>query len=175
MDFQLLGTETVYQGRAFTVRRDQLRTPDGQAVKLDIIEHHGSVVLIPVDANGQIYFVRQYRHAAAMELLELPAGTREPGEPPQDCAAREIREEIGMAAGTLQELGSFYLAPGYSTELMHVFLATDLTHNPLQPDADEFLRIETLPVEQALHLAESGQIPDAKTLAAFLLARAALK
>lgn len=171
MKFELLHTETVYQGRAFEVRREHLRAPDGRTVKYDIIEHTGSVILIPVDDEGQMYFVRQYRHAAQIELLELPAGTQEPGEPPAEAAAREIREEIGMEAGKLVEIGAFYLAPGYSTELMHVFLATDLKHNPLEADADEFLSVEKIPVAEALRQAESGEMQDAKSLAALLLVR----
>lgn len=171
MKFELLKSETTYQGRAFSVRRDDLLTPDGKTVKYDIIQHIGSVSIIPVDENGQMYFVRQYRHAAQIDLLELPAGTLEIDEPPLEAAAREVREETGMAAENLKEIGSFYLAPGYSTELMHVFLATGLTHAPLDPDADEYLSVEKIPIAEALHLAESGQILDAKTLAALLLAK----
>jgi ADP-ribose pyrophosphatase len=171
MKFQLLKSENTYNGRAFSVRRDHLLTPSGNTVKYDIIEHIGSVSIVPVDENGQIYFVRQYRHAAQMDLLELPAGTLEPGEPPEEAALREIREEIGMAAQTIREIGSFYLAPGYSTELMRVFLASGLTHDPLDPDADEYLSVEKLPVVAALQLAESGQMQDAKSMAALFLAR----
>ncbi len=107
-------------------------------------------------------------------MLELPAGTLEPDEAPEVCAAREVREETGMAAASLKEIGAFYLAPGYSTEYMHVFLATGLSHDPLEADADEFLSVETLSVAEALKLAESGQLPDAKSLAALLLARSYL-
>lgn len=171
MKFDLLGSEVVYKGRAITMRRDNLRTPDGREVKYDIIEHHGSVILVPVDDQGQIYFVRQYRHAANTEMLELPAGTLEPGEAPEACAAREIREETGMAAASIKELGGFYLAPGYSTEFMHVFLATGLSHSPLDADADEFLSVETMSAADALKLAENGNLADAKSLAALLLAR----
>ena len=171
MKFDLLGSEFIYQGRAITLRVDNLRAPDGRIVKYDIIEHHGSVVLVPVDENGNIYFVRQYRHAAEQEMLELPAGTLEPGEAPDLCAAREIREETGMEAANIREIGRFYLAPGYSTEFMHVFLATGLKHNPLKADDDEFLSLETIPTAEALKQAENGQISDAKSLAALLLAR----
>lgn len=171
MTFELLGSEEVYKGRAFTVRQDQLKTPDGRTVRFDIIGHIGSAIVIPVDDNGRIYFVRQYRHAAGMDLLELPAGTLEPGEDPRECAAREVREETGMAAAEIVEIGGFYLAPGYSTEYMHVYLATRLTHDPLQADADEFLQVETLSAAEAWDLAASSQMPDAKSLAALLLAR----
>ena len=172
MKFELLQSESTYNGRAFNVRRDHLKTPSGSIVKYDIIEHIGSVIIVPVDENGLMYFVRQYRHAAQIDLLELPAGTLEIGEPPEEAAAREVREEVGMAAKNIEEIGSFYLAPGYSTELMHVFLATGLTHDPLDPDADEYLSVETMTVAAAFHLAESGQMQDAKSLAALLLARA---
>ena len=171
MKFELLNSETIFKGRVFTIRRDNLRTPDGRTTKFDIVEHHGSVVILPIDNNGNLLLVRQYRHAAMDNLLELPAGTLDPAEEPAPCAAREIREETGMGAGKLEELGKFYLAPGYSTELMTVFLATDLRVDPLDPDADEFLEVEKIPLAEAFSLAETGQMPDAKTLAALLMAR----
>ena len=104
-------------------------------------------------------------------MLELPAGTRDGDEPFEDCAAREIREETGMEARKLTHIGSFYLAPGYSTEYMGVFLATDLHHNPLEADDDEFLTLEKIPVKEAIAMAERGDMPDAKSLAALLMAR----
>src|SRR5512147_2863273 len=114
MPFELIRSETLLQGRAFKIRRDYLKTPDGRETKYEIIEHGGSVVIIPIDRDGNMLFVRQYRHAAGANLLELPAGTRDGDEPYEECAAREIREETGMEAGKLEELGKFYLAPGYS-------------------------------------------------------------
>ena len=169
--FQFLRSETLLQGRAFRIRRDLLRAPDGREASYDIVEHGGSVVMVPVDADGNMLFVRQYRRAADSQLLELPAGTRDGDEPYEECAAREIREETGMAAGRLQKVGEFYLAPGYSTEYMMVFLATELRVDPLPSDPDEFLQIERIPVARAFQLAEKGQILDAKSLAALLLAR----
>ncbi|KAA0252068.1 MAG: NUDIX hydrolase [Chloroflexi bacterium] len=169
--FELLRYEILLKGRAFTIRRDYLKTPDGRETKFDIVEHGGSVIILPVDGEGNLLFVRQYRHAAGMDLLELPAGTRDGDEPFEECAAREIREETGMEAGTLKYVGSFYLAPGYSTEYMGVFLATDLKHNPLEADDDEFLSLEKIPVKEALAMAERGEVPDAKSLAALLMAR----
>lgn len=176
MKFELIDSETVFNGRAFSIRRDNLRTPDGRTTKFDIVAHHGSVVLVPIDQDNNLLLVRQYRHAAADDLLELPAGTLDgPDEAPLHCAAREIREETGMAADKLIELGKFFLAPGYSTELMTVFLATELHFDPLDPDADEFLEVEKIPLAEAISLAESGKMPDAKTLAALLLARSHLE
>lgn len=170
MPFELIKSEDLFKGRAFSIRRDTLKTPDGRETRLDIVEHHGSVVLLPLDETGNLLFVRQYRHAAAADLLELPAGTLNEGEPPEECAAREIREETGFAARKLEKLGQFYLAPGYSTELMVVFLATGLSPDPLQADEDEFLQVEKIPVERAVRMAERGEVPDAKSLAALLLA-----
>ncbi len=172
MPFELIKSEPLLQGRAFKIRRDLLKTPDGKETKLDIIEHGGSVVIIPVDDDGNLLFVRQYRHAAGIDLLELPAGTRDSlDEPYEECAAREIREETGMEAGKLEDLGKFYLAPGYSTELMGVFLATDLKHNPLEADEDEFLSVEKISIKEAFEMAGRGEMPDAKSLAALLLAK----
>jgi ADP-ribose pyrophosphatase len=171
MPFELIKSEPLLQGRAFKIRRDTMKTPDGRETKFDIVEHGGSVVIVPMDEEGNLLFVRQYRHAAGMDMLELPAGTRDGNEPFDECAAREIREETGMEAGTLIQVGSFYLAPGYSTEYMGVFLATDLKHNPLEADDDEFLSVEKIPVREAIQSAERGEIPDAKSLAALLLAR----
>ena len=175
MPFELIKSEVLMKGRAFAIRRDHLKTPDGRETKFEIIEHGGSAVIIPVDEHGNILFVRQYRHATGQDLLELPAGTLDEDEDPAVCAAREIREETGMAASQLTKLGDFYLAPGYSTEFMHVYLATDLSYSPLEADADEFLSVEKVPVAEAMQKAERGEVPDAKSLAALFLARPSLK
>jgi len=175
MPFELLKSEVLMKGRAISIRRDTLKTPDGRETKFEIIEHSGSVVIIPVDENGNLLLVRQYRHATSGELLELPAGTLDDEEDPEVCAAREIREETGMAAGKLVRLGDFYLAPGYSTEFMVVYLATDLSFSPLEADADEFLSVKKIPVAEAIQMAERGEIPDAKSLAALFLAKSSLE
>ncbi|MGZ9165694.1 MAG: NUDIX hydrolase [Anaerolineales bacterium] len=175
MPFELIKSETLLQGRAFKIRRDYLKMPNGRETRLEIIEHGGSVVLIPIDDDGNLLFVRQYRHAAGKDLLELPAGTRDDDEPFEQCAAREIREETGMEAGKLQKVGEFYLAPGYSSEFMVVYLATELKENPLDADDDEFLQVEKIPLKKAIQMAERGDVPDAKSLAALLLAKPYLK
>jgi len=171
MPFELINSEVILQGRVFKIRRDLLKTPDGRETKYEIIEHGGSVAIVPVDDDGNLLFIRQYRHAAGKEMLELPAGTRDDDEPYEECAAREIREETGMEAGKLQKVGEFYLAPGYSTEFMGVFLATELKHNPLEADDDEFLSVEKMSVKEAFAMALRGEMLDAKTLAALLLAK----
>lgn len=174
MSFETLDTETIYQGRAFDVRRDQVRLPDGNLTYLDIVDHKGAVTLLPLDEQEHIWFVRQYRHAALQEILELPAGVLEDGETPEACAGREIREEIGMAANRLQKIGEFYLAPGYSTEYMHVYKATELHPDPLPCDPGEFLRVEKIPVNEVRYLIETGEIRDSKTLAALFLSKLCL-
>jgi NTP pyrophosphohydrolases including oxidative damage repair enzymes len=175
MPFELIKSETILQGRAFKIRRDYLKTPHGQETRLEIIEHGGSVVIVPIDPEGNILFVRQYRHATGQDMLELPAGTRDGDEPYEACAAREIREETGMEAAKLEKVGEFYLAPGYSTEFMAVFLATDLEQNPLDADEDEFLSVEKIPLQKAMEMLKSGEVKDAKSLAAFLLAKSHLE
>lgn len=175
MPFELVKSEILLQGRAFRVRRDTLKTPDHRETRLEIVDHGGSVVLIPIDHEGNLLFIRQYRHAVGGDLLELPAGTREGEESFEKCAAREIREETGLEAGNLQKLGEFYLVPGYSTELMAAFLATELKENPLQGDEDEFLEVEKIPLKRAIEMAERGEVRDAKSLAALFLARTHLE
>lgn len=171
MEYQTLRSEKVYSGRVFDVSLDQIRLPNGKLSELDIVHHPGAVTLVPIDGQGRIWMVRQYRHAARGELLELPAGSLEDNEPPKGCARREAREETGMAADRLELIGEFYLAPGYSTEYMYVFLATRLRPDPLEADEDEFLSVEPLPAAEVYRLAESGEIKDCKTLAALFLAR----
>ncbi len=171
MAFETISSEIRYQGRAFDVRQDQVRMPDGRVVPLDIVDHTGAVTLVPVDESGRIWFVRQYRHAVGRELLELPAGTLDEGELPETCARREAREEIGMTANKLQKIGEFFLAPGYSTEYMHVYLARDMHPDPLPGDQDEFLSVEVLQVERVFELIAAGEIQDAKSLLAIFLAR----
>jgi len=171
MPYETLHTETLYHGRAFNVRRDEIRLPDGKTARLEIVDHVGAVTLVPVDDQNRVWFVRQYRHPAGEVLLELPAGMIELGEAPLECARREIREETGMAAGRIEPIGEFYLAPGYSTEFMHVFLARDLRPDPLPGDADEFISVEPIPLEVVLQMIENGKIHDAKTLAALMLAK----
>lgn len=171
MKFETIHSQSIYQGRAFSVRQDQVRLPNGAETHLDIVEHIGAVTILPLDADGQIWFVRQYRHAIKSEILELPAGTLEPGEDPAVCAARETREEIGMGAENLHKIGTFYMAPGYSTELMHVYVATGLFESPLAGDSDEFLDVERIPLAQIPDMLQTGKIVDGKTLAVFQLAK----
>lgn len=171
MEFEVTHHETVYEGRAFDVRRDFVRLPNGQQKQRDVVIHNPSVVIIPLDENRQILFVRQYRHPIGDSILELPAGVMEAGETPLITAQREIREETGMGAEDMKKIGKFYLAPGYSTELMYVYLARGLYPAALPMDEDEDIRVEKVPSEHLVDQSKVAQFRDAKTLAALLLAR----
>jgi len=174
MPFETIHSKSVFKGRVFNVRKDEVRRDDGGIMHLDVVEHSDSVTIIPLDQDGNIWFVDQYRHPAGGKLLELPAGVIESGEAAEACAFREIREEIGMACNHLEPIGSFYLAPGYTTEFMYVFLALELYPNPLQADEDEFITVERIPAGAAMKMAEEDMIKDVKTLGALLLARSRL-
>jgi ADP-ribose pyrophosphatase len=169
MHFELVKSEPIYQGKVFNVRQDHLRLPDGKVTRLDVVEHSGAVTILPIDSQDQIWFIRQYRHPAGRMLLELPAGVMDEGEDPLESAQRELQEEIGMAAESLTPLGDFFLAPGYSTEYMYVFMARGLRESQLQPDEGEYIEIEKVPLAQAMALVKSGRISDAKSLATLLL------
>src|SRR5690606_20871996 len=132
-----VSSRRVMRGRVFSVRRDVVRLPDGRHVRREVVEHPGAVVVAPLLDDGRILFVRQYRYAAGRHLVELPAGTLEPGEDPAATAARELQEECGCRAGRLEPLGTFYSAPGFCTELLHAYAALDLVPAVAEPDPDE--------------------------------------
>jgi len=161
----------VYIGHAFDVEVVEIELPNCKTRKYDLVNHHDSVTIVPVDEKANIWFVEQYRVGSDSMLLELPAGVLEPGEDPLDCAKREIREEIGMGAEKWQKLGAFYLAPGYSCELNHAFLAADLYSAPLEQDEDEFLKIRKIPLTKVYKLVKAGKIIDAKSIAALFLGK----
>ncbi len=167
---EVLERSYVFDGRVFRVRQDRIRLPGGRETVLDIVEHHGAVVILPVSEEGYIWFVRQYRHAAGKYLLELPAGTLEPNESPETCARRELQEEIGMKAAQWTYLGSFYVAPGYTSEHMHAYLAQDLQPSSLGRDEDEILDVVSLPWPDVWNMVRQRAIHDAKTLATLFLA-----
>ena len=175
MNIELVKSQVVYQGPVFSVRQDFLRLPDGNQARIDVVDHRESVTILPVDEQGQGWFIRQYRQPVGGWLLELPAGVAEPGEDPRVSAMRELREEIGMAARQMDELGSFYLAPGYSSEFMRVFLASGLYSSPLPGDFDEILEIEKISASEAYRLAENGGIPDSKSIITLYWARPQLQ
>jgi ADP-ribose pyrophosphatase len=170
MPSSIIARETVLKCHAFDIQKVDVRLPDGRIHPYDLVHHPPAVTILPVDQEGNIWFVRQFRVGVQDNLLELPAGTLEENEDPAEGAAREVREEIGMAAGKLQKLGDFYQAAGYCDEFMHVFLATALYPAPLEADADEFLEVEKIPVQKAYQMAARGELHDGKTLTALMMA-----
>jgi ADP-ribose pyrophosphatase len=170
-----LSRKVIYQGRIVTLRIDEVANQDGKVHAFEIVDHRDAVTILPLDADGNVWFVRQYRHAVEADLLELPAGVSEANEPPEISAQRELQEEIGMAAGQLEKLGSFWLAPGYSTEYMHVFLARELYPSSLPADEDEAIEIVKLPWAEAITLAERGEFKDSKSLITLMWASRHLK
>ncbi|MDP6604891.1 MAG: NUDIX hydrolase [Dehalococcoidia bacterium] len=154
----------------FDVVTDTLRYPDGHAIERTVVEHPGAVAIVPVDQQGRWLLVRQYRHAARSVLLEVPAGTREAGEPPEVTAARELREETGFAADSVTALGGAWAAPGFANEYMHYFLATGLRHDPLPQDEDENIGDPVaMTFDEVLVAIDDGRIEDAKTIVAAML------
>lgn len=168
----IISSREVFRGRVFNIRADKVALPDGVTHTWEIVEHTGGVAMLPLDADGNVYLIRQYRHAAGDSILEVPAGTVEPAEEPSLTAARELREEIGMQADTLELLGRFFVAPGYSSELMHLYLATGLSHAPLPGDADEQIEVVPMQLEAVYAMLAAGEIRDSKTALALLLYRA---
>ena len=166
----VIGSESIYEGKIVHLRVDTVRLPDGKESKREIVAHSGAVCIVPVRDDGMILLVRQFRLAADGILLEIPAGTREAGEEPMACAARELEEETGYRAAQIVPLFSAYLAPGYSTERIHAYLATGLTATQTHFDEGENLELVALPFDEIERRLLAGEFQDAKTIAALLLA-----
>ena len=164
----VLSSERIYDGKIISLRIDHVRLPDGDLHKREIVEHRGAVAMVALDEEEHIYLVRQYRSATQRVLLEIPAGTLEAGEEPLVTAERELQEEIGMFPASLEPLGTFYLAPGYSDERIHLFLARQLRPASLPADSDEDISVERMPLAEGLRLIDEGAVEDAKTIAGLL-------
>ena len=145
--------------------------PSGNTAAREIVEHSHAVCIVPVDEQGNVVLVRQYRKPVEEALLEVPAGSVEEGEVSEDAVLRELQEEIGYTAGNLLHLSSFWVAPGWATEFMHAYLATELTPSRLEADEDENIEVVRLPFDQAVAMFKTGEIKDGKTIAAMLLAQ----
>jgi ADP-ribose pyrophosphatase len=166
---ETLSTQLIYDGRAVSLRVDTVRLPGGRETTREIVEHEDCVAVVAVDGEDNILLVSQFRKPVEKELLEIPAGGIEPGEEPEDCVRRELREETGFLPRRMERLGGFYSSPGYCTEYLHLFLATDLVPNPLQAEDSESIRLVRVPLSEVLGLINSGSICDAKSIAALLL------
>jgi ADP-ribose pyrophosphatase len=173
---RLISSEVLRQGRILEFRVDTVELPDGTRSTRDIAGHPGGVAIVAIDPADRVLLVRQWRHAIGRALLEIPAGTldREPDgavEAHAPAAARELEEETGFRAASWRYLGAFYTAPGFTSEHMHLYLATDLSparEDRLGPDEDERLELEALPLDEAIAMADRGEIDDAKSIVGLL-------
>lgn len=170
MDETILYTQHLYKGRIVKLDLHEVRLPDGNHSKREVITHPGAAAIVAIDADGKILLVRQYRTAAGKVLREIPAGTLNAEEPPAECAARELQEETGYKPGKLEPLTGFYPAPGYTTEFIHVFLATNLVESRLDADSDEFIEVDRVTLPDAIDMIVSGAIEDSKTIIGLMLA-----
>ena len=158
----------IYAGRILTLRLKYLPQPDGRRQLREIVEHQPAAATVAVDDQARVVLVRQLRAAVDAHVLELPAGLIEPGEAPIDCARRELSEETGYVAGRLEPLVSFYTSPGFTTELVHVFLATELVLATASLDEEEDIEVVRLPLEVALAHVMRREVSDAKTVSGLL-------
>jgi ADP-ribose pyrophosphatase len=161
----------VFRGRVLTLNLEQVRLPNGRVAELEIAHHPGGAAVVAVDAEGRVCLLRQFRHAAGGWLTELPAGKLDGGEPPLECARRELAEEAGVSARRWEKLGEFFSSPGVLTEVIHLFLARDLEPAHASPEDHEVLEVTWVPLREAIDLAASGRLQDAKSLIGLLWAR----
>lgn len=161
-------TNVIHTGAKFQVERHDVITPKGHAHGYDVVVHPGAAVVLPILDDGHIVLERNYRYTVDAYMLELPAGTLEPDEPPEVCAARELTEETGYVAGHLEPLCSFFSSPGFCTELLHVFVATKLRLEQTNHEPGEVIELEPLTHDLALAAIRTGRIRDGKTIAALL-------
>ena len=166
----VVGTRQIYDGKIIHLRVDTVQLPNGHESLREIVSHRGAVCIVPFRADGCILMVHQFRLAAGRVLLEIPAGTMEAGEDPEECAARELEEETGFKPGAIRKLFSAFLSPGYSTEQIHAYVATDLQDGVVHLDAGENVSVIAVPVNEVEGKIASGEIEDAKTIAALLMA-----
>lgn len=165
---RVVASRDIYRGRILKLRVDEVILPNGRRTTREIVEHPGAVVIVAPDDRGRVAMVRQYRAAIGRELLELPAGTREPNEDAEQCARRELAEEMGLAATHWTNLGGFFSAPGFCNEYLALFLATGLTPTAGQPEADESIRREWIDLAAVPSMIATGEICDAKSIAGLL-------
>lgn len=167
---KLVSSTRLFEGKVINLRRDEVMLPSGRTGTREVVEHPGAVAVVPITREGQVILVRQFRHPIGQVLLEVPAGKLDPNEKPEACALRELAEETGFVANKLRKLASIYTTPGFSNEIIHLYLAEDLVESDKQPDEDEFIKTELYTSEQIHQMIASGELCDAKSLVALCLA-----
>ena len=172
---RMLDSKVIFEGKVVKLRVDRVEVPGGAHAVREVVEHPGGVGIVPVDAEGNVLLVRQFRYPMGRTVLEIPAGKLEPGEHHRVTAIRELSEEVGAEAGKLTYLGSAYASPGFCNESIHLYLAEDLTFGACHPDADEFLEPERIPLEELTAMALDGRLDDGKSVIGVLRAANLLK
>ena len=168
MEEQTLATRKIFEGRRINLRVDTVVLPSGRETTREIAHYPNSVGIVPLDENKNVILVRQYRHAVGKTLLEIPAGGMEDGESPLQSALRELEEETGYTAADIEEIGGLYAAPGYSTEYLHLFVATGLRPGPSRNDEDEDIEVVSVPLGDIPSLIRSGELCDGKSVVGLL-------
>lgn len=163
-----LSSEKIFDGRILHIRRDTVLLPNGHQSTREVVDHPGGVGILALDDQNRVLIVSQFRYPYGEILREIPAGKLEYGEDPAEAARRELREETSAVAGSFQSLGELYPSPGYCGEIIRMYLARDLSFGDTDPDEDEFLGLERVPFSQLVEQVLSGEIKDAKTIAAVL-------
>ena len=166
---ETLFSQSIYSGRVVKLRVDTVRLPSGRQTKREVVEHSDCVAIVAVDAGDNVLLVKQFRKPVETELLEIPAGCIEPGEDPAVTVRRELREETGYLPKSIERIGGFYSTPGYCTEYLHLYLATDLIPDRLYAEDTESIELVPMPLSQIPKLIASGSICDAKSIAGLLL------
>ena len=164
-----VSAERLYEGKVVNLRRDIVLLPNGNQASREVVEHPGAVAVVPVLPDGRVLMVRQFRHPVGRILLEIPAGKLAPGENPDECALRELEEETGHLAGKLERVASIFTAPGFTDEVIQIYLAVELKKTTVNPDEDEFLAVVAHEPQEIARMIRSGDICDAKTIAGFYL------
>jgi ADP-ribose pyrophosphatase len=166
---RIISQRIAYAGKKITVREDLVIEPGSKGESSrEIVVHPGAVCIVARPVLDQVILIRQYRHAAGRELIEIPAGTLHEGEDPRECALRELEEETGYRAGTLVERARFFTTPGFTTEFMYLFEASGLVKTQMNPDDDEIIEVDIVPCSDALRMIDDGRIQDAKSILGLL-------
>lgn len=168
IDEKTMKSERIYEGKVINLRVDTVELPDRKYSKREIVEHDGAVGILAVTGEGKLIFVKQFRKSVEEILLEIPAGRIETDEAPIDCAKRELEEETGFKANSMSKMMDFYTSPGFSNEILHIYLAQNLSPGTASPDEDEYIEVIYLTLDEALTRLEAGEIKDSKTIIAIL-------